>query len=323
MSAGVLAFGFPNPFDLIGGVFDGLLGTGASMIGNAVAEAVSWLVEAVLGALVDLASAVLGFFWDAAEPETAAAWFSGGPSTPYGDMVLMAAPLLVVFFFAGVIQGTLRGDTAGMVRMALLRLPAGVVALSVTVAGIGLLLRGSDEMSRAVLGGFRADVESSTQMLGTVALLPGTGGAAQFLMTVFGLIGLVAAVVLVIELFVRAALIYIVVALSPLIYAASVWESMKGAVRKLAELGLALILSKFVISVALALSASAMVAAWGGGSSPTALVTPEAAAAARADGGGLSENVGVLVGAIVMFGVAVFMPFVLYRLLPIAEAALV
>ena len=66
-----------------------------------------------------------------------------------------------------------------------------------------------------------------------------------------------------------------------------------------------------------------MVAAWGGESTPTEITTPEAAAAASADGGGLSENVGVLVGAIVMFGVAAFMPFVLFRLLPMAEGALV
>lgn len=197
------------------------------------------------------------------------------------------------------------------------------MAMAMTIAGTDLLLRVSDELSRAVLGGFRDDVEATTRMLGTVALLSGPGGAAQFLMIVFGLLGLFAAVVLVIELFVRAALIYIVVALAPLIYAASVWEAMKGAVRKLAELGLALILSKFVISVALALSASAMVAAWGGNSSPTELVTPEAAAAASTSGGGLSDNVGVMVGAIVMFGVAAFMPFVLFRLMPMAEAALV
>ena len=55
-------------------------------------------------------------------------------------------------------------DRAGMVRMALLRLPGAVVAMAVTVAGTDLLLRVSDEMSRAVLGGFRDDVESSTQM---------------------------------------------------------------------------------------------------------------------------------------------------------------
>jgi hypothetical protein len=138
---------------------------------------------------------------------------------------------------------------------------------------------------------------------------------------VFGGVGLLAAVVLVIELFVRAGLIYIVVALSPLIYAAAVWEQMRGGVRKLAELGLALIVSKFVIAVALSLSAAALVAAWPG-ENATEIATPEMAAGAAGETK-LAHTVGLLVGAVVMFGIAAFMPFVLFRLLPMAEAAMV
>ena len=139
----------------------------------------------------------------------------------------------------------------------------------------------------------------------------------------FGGVGLLAAVVLVIELFVRAGLIYIVVALSPLIYAAAVWEQLRGGVRKLAELGLALIISKFVIAVALSLSAAALVAAWPG-EDGTEIATPELAASTGGGAGaGVAHTVGLLVGAVVMFGIAAFMPFVLFRLLPIAEAALV
>ena len=137
----------------------------------------AWLVEAILGALVELSVAILGFFWDAAEPETGAAWFSGGESTPYGEMVVLAAPLLVVFFLAGVIQGVVKGDTAGMLRMALVRLPGAVLAMSVTVAVTDLLLQVTNDMSEAVLGGFRDDVEATTQMLETVAATPGLAGA--------------------------------------------------------------------------------------------------------------------------------------------------
>jgi hypothetical protein len=159
-------------------------------------------------------------------------------------------------------------------------------------------------------------------MLGSVASTPGPAGAGQLVLLLFGGIGLLAAVALVIELFVRAGLIYIVVALSPLIYAAAVWEQLRGGVRRLAELGLALILSKFVIAVALSLSAAALVAAWPGGE-PTEIATPEAAAGTASGGGSVAQTVGLLVGAVVMFGVAAFMPFVLFRLLPIAEGAMV
>ena len=161
-------------------------------------------------------------------------------------------------FLAGIIQGVVRGDSAGMLQMAVLRLPGAVLAMTVVIGITDLLLRATNEMSNTVLAGFRDDIEATTRLLGQVAATPGLSGAGQLLLLVFGGVGLLAAVVLVIELFVRAALIYIVVALSPLIYAAAVWEQMRGGVRKLAELGLALIVSKFVIAVALSLSAAAL-----------------------------------------------------------------
>jgi hypothetical protein len=96
---------------------------------------------------------------------------------------------------------------------------------------------------------------------------------------------------------------------------------MRGGVRKLAELGLALTVSKFVIAVALSLSAAALVAAWPGEDAPE-IATPEMAAGV-AGGTNVAHTVGLLVGAVVMFGIAAFMPFVLFRLLPMAEAAMV
>lgn len=315
----------PDPFDLMGEAGRALLGPVTGPLADAaldqLGKAVGWLVESILHGMVEVSLAVLGFFWDAAEPDPSASWFSGGRDTPYGQMVVLAAPLLLMFFLAGVIQGALKGDVAGMLQMAVLRLPSAVLAMSVTVAITDLLLRVTNDMSEAVLGGFRDDVEAAVQMLGQVTVAAGTASNSQVLVAVFGLVGLLAAGVLLIELFVRGALIYIVLALCPLIYAASVWESLRGTVRKLAELGLALILSKFAIAVALALSATAMNASWDGGQATTELATPEqAAAAAEAS---VSGQIGILVSAIVMFGVAAFMPFVLFRLLPMAEGALV
>ena len=320
---GVLAFGFPNPFDLLGDVADAVLGVPARAANEMFQDAVRWLVESILGALGELSAAALGFFWEATEPELGAPWFSGADSTPYGQMVVMALPLLLAFFLVGIIHGVVKGDPAGMVRMAFLRLPGAVLAMAITVAITDVLLDVTDEMSRSVLGGSRTDIETVTQMFADIASTPGIGGKFQFLMIVFGLVGLFAAVILVIELFVRAGLIYIVVALSPLIYAAAVWASMRGAVRKMAEIGLALILSKFVIALALSLSVAAIASAGSASGDPTAVTTPEQAAATTATGSDIAQTVGVLVGAVVMFGIAAFMPFVLFKLVPIAEGALV
>lgn len=323
--SGVLAFSFPNPFSLMTAVVSPVLNlvtdAAGDALGGVVETVIRGLAGAVVGAVVDLTASVLSFFWDAAEPELTSSWFYGGQETPYQEMVLLAMPLLVAFFFAGVIQGALRGDTGGMLRMALLRLPGAVLAMSTVVVLADVLLDVTDEMSAALLDGFRDDVEQVGTILGSVAVsgnLP-----AQMLVLVFAGVGLLAAVVLIIELFVQAALLYLLAAFSPLIYAAAVWEPMRGSLRKLGEVALALIVSKLAIAAALAVSAAALVAAWpgAGAEAVTALPTPEQAAL-QADQS-VAQTVGILVSAIVMWCVAAFMPFVLWRLLPLAESAMV
>lgn len=321
----IVAIGFPDPFELLGAggellgrARDAALGPVGDILLDQFQKIFGALVGWVLEAVVSLSVAILGYFWDAAEPDVGAGWFSGSPSTPYGLMVAMAAPLLAVFFLAGVIQGVVKGDVAGMVRMALVRLPGSCLAMVITVAVTDVLLRVTDTMSEAVFAGFRGDIEEMAEMIAPLAATPDIAPFAQLLVLIFASVGLLAAMAVLLELFVRAGLIYIVVALSPFIYAAAVWESLRGGVRKMAEIGFALILSKFVIAVALALSAAAMTSMWE--SSGTKLATPEQAAAGPE---GWTAIVGILLSSIVMFAVAAFMPFVLFKLLPVAEAATV
>jgi hypothetical protein len=315
VSAGLLAFSFPNPFNLLGPLLSPLLNLGREITGGIVEMVIDGLAGAVVGAVADLTASVLGFFWDAAEPQLTGSWFYG-PDAPYWQMVLLAMPLLLAFFLAGIIQGVLRGDVAGMLRMALLRLPGSVLAMSMAVVLADVLLEVTDDMSATLLGSFRDDVEQVAVVLGRLAL----GGSTPMMMLilVFGAVGLLAAVMLIVELFVRAALLYLVAVFCPLVFAAAVWEPLRGGVRKLGEIAFALIISKLAIAAALAVSAAALVASWPG-TEATAIPTPESAAAAADQSA--SAAVGTLVGAIVIWVVAAFMPFVLWRLLPLAEGA--
>lgn len=86
--------------------------------------------------------------------------------------------------------------------------------------------------------------------------------------------GLLAALVVVVELFIRAALIYLVAAFCPLVFAAGIWEPMRGGVRKVCELAFALIISKLRIAAALAVCSAAIISVAPGGQ-PTAIPTPE------------------------------------------------
>jgi type IV secretion system protein TrbL len=318
VSGNVLAFSFPNPFNLVGALLSPLIDLGKDVLGSIVEIVIKGLASAVLGALADLTASILSFFWDAAEPELTSSWFYG-QDAPYQQMVLMAMPLLVAFFLAGVIQGVLRGDTAGMLRMALLRLPGSVLAMTVAVVWADMLLNVTHEMSAALLSDFRDDIEQVANVLVAMRVLGAV--PALLLLLIFGAVGLLAAVVVIVELFVRAALLYLIAAFSPLIYAAAVWEPMRASVRKLGEIAFALILSKVAIAVALAVSSAALTATWPGAGATTSIPTPELTAAQTEQS--VAQTVGILLSAIIMFVVAAFMPFVLWRLLPLAEGALV
>jgi hypothetical protein len=113
-----------------------------------------------------------------------------------------------------------------------------------------------------------------------------------------------------IELVIRAAAIYLLVAMTPLALGARVWPAAAGIWRKLIEGIVALTLAKFVIGLAIGLGAAAVA---GGGTTAPGLDLGGQAGTAIA---------GVMVGAALML-VAVFAPFVLLKLIPIGEAALV
>src|SRR5207248_4897134 len=146
------------------------------------------------------------------------------------------------------------------------------------------------------------------------------GSSSAFVVFLLALVSVLAGVVLIAELVIRSALIYIVVALAPLVFAAQLWPALRGAGRKLLELLVALIVSKLVVAVALAVAAAAAVGT-GSGGKVDALPPPEVVAAHP--GGSVTQAAGILLAAAAAFGVAAFSPLLIARLLPLTEAALV
>jgi hypothetical protein len=126
----------------------------------------------------------------------------------------------------------------------------------------------------------------------TASPLPG------FLLFLGALITGIATFVVWLELVMREAAIYLAVAFLPLCFLAIVWERTAHWCRRLVELLAALILAKFTIAVAVALAAGAMGHARGGEGGLTALMA----------------------GSAVML-IAALTPWVLFRLVPIAETA--
>jgi hypothetical protein len=311
----MLAFGFPNP---IGWTIDkatGFVGSAATagfagMIGGLTA----WIVDAV----VWVVGGVFGFFVNATDPNVQADWFAAGHG-PYATTAGIGAVLLVGFLLAGIVQGILHGDVGGMLRRLALDLPVSIIGMIGLVTITQVLIRLTDALSTQVLGNFKGDISQFGKVVASLNLLSG-GQATGFVIFVLGLVTVLAGLVLFAELVVRSALIYIVVALAPLVFAARLWPATKGASRKLLDLLVALIVSKLVIAIALAVAAAAAVGS-GTGGQVSALPTPETFA--QNPGGSVAQAAGILLTAAAAFGVSAFSPILIARLLPLTEAAVV
>ncbi len=325
----VLAIGFPNPISWVWDKATGLLG-------DAAGAALGWSFEKVIGGLVAwvldgvawVVGAVFGFIDTSTSPTVTAAWFvgDGADAGPYRVMLSVAAALLLLFVFAGLIQGVLAGDVAGMGRRMVLDLPLAIGGMVSTVAITQLLIDLTDALSDGILSGFGTDIRSFMDGVATVGTL--TGGVATALVVfLLGLFTLLAGLVIFIELVIRSALIYLVVGLSPLAFAALLWPATRGVLRNTLELLCALIVSKVVISLALAIGAAAL---GGAGSAPAPapeIAPPTATAGVVTDGGSDAATVtaaaGVLLAGLATFAVACFSPFVIMRLFPVVEGAVV
>ncbi len=289
----------PNPFDVVTKVIN----APASWTWNAVAQGItSW----VLGAVAFFVDGVVNFLGSAARPNVDAAWFSGTGS-PYATVRNIAAALLVGFVFLGLIQGLLAGNMTAMTRRVALDLPAAVAGMVGTTVVVGKLLELIDACSAAVLAHSGGQAVHFLSGFGVNV----KGAAGGFAAVLLGSVAVIAALLLWIELMVRSVLVYIIVALSPLSFAAMVWPSARGLLRRTIELLLSVIVSKFVICVAISVGVAALAGAGTG--------TPNA----MGSDSGVGATMGTLfVGAAVLV-IAAFAPFLVLKLIPWAEAAVV
>jgi len=289
----------PNPINIVTDAFGAVGGWAFDKVAEGIA---SW----ILGAVEFFVSGAIDFLRSSSSPDVTAAWFSGSGS-PYAVVRNIAGLLLVGFVLLGVIQGLVNGDVAGMIRRMAGNLPAAVAGMVVTTAVVSQLLQLTDAMSQAVL--VNTDEQALHFLSGFgVTVSTATSGFAA---VILGLVAVVAGLLLWIELIVRASLVYVLVAVSPLGFAATLWPSAKGVLRKTIELLLAVIISKLVICITLAIGVAALSGAGTAGTS----------------GAGLASNAGDSIGALlvgaVLLGLAAFSPFIVLKLVPVAEAALV
>ena len=260
----------------------------------------------VLGAVGDLVDGCVNFLKTEARPNVQAAWFSGAGS-PYATVRNLAGLLLLGFVFLAIIQGLIAGDAAGMVRRVAADLPAAVFGMVATVTVVAKLLELTDSLSTGVLQ--QSDGQALHFVSGFGASV--TGSTQGFAAVIVGLVAVLAALMLWIELMIRSVLVYLLVALSPLGFAAMVWPAARGVLRRMVELLFAVVVSKLVICIALSIGVAALAGA-GTAAGPNAGVGDTAA-----------QGLGTLFIGTAILALAAFSPFLVLRLMPVAEAALV
>lgn len=252
-----------------------------------------WVLEAV-GSLIE---GVIGFLQRSTKVDVKAVWFSGEGS-PYATVRDIAIVLTLGFALLAIISGTLRGDPVGMLTRVAVGLPVTALAMAVAIPVVAILLELVDQLSTAVLDPANDPAIKFLSGFGETAA-KATGG---FAVVFVGLLAVLAAAMVWAELLVRAALIYLVVAISPLVLAATLWPATRGVLRRTVEVLVALIVSKLVVCIAIAVGAAAL---GGAGTEDT----------------GTAGAIGTLMIGAAILAMAAYSPFLVLRLIPVVESA--
>ena len=287
-----------NPIDdIIDGV-GGIIGGAAEAAGEAILDLV---VQFVFGLIADAVASVTNSIVDAMDSTTAVD-LQGGffPAlTPIRQTVLgMSMALVLALFLISIIRSLAAGEPGAIVRAALVDVPAAMLLMILSVTVAWVLIRIVDEASLAVTGDVGAAMGEFTASLVVVEALTGAG----LLGMIFGLLFVIGAILVWLQLLVRTALIYILIVLAPLGFATRAHPGTRQIARRTIEMGVALILSKFGVAVAFGVGATAI-------ESSNDVV----------EGGGVDLS-GMMAGVAVML-MAAFMPWLIWKVFPIVEAA--
>ncbi len=306
------AVNIPSPVCTVAGLFSGLAGTlcsaarkggellgaGGKLVGGAgtaakvvsVAAVLAGLTAWVTGAAHSVLTKTARVIGGSTRPQLESSWFSAS----YWRMAAIGMLLTVPFLLAACIQGILRSDPALIGRAALGYLPLAVLGTSIAAPMTTLLLSASDGLSALVAGAAGEAPGAALAKLGVgTGALAGVSGT--FIVFVVGFVTVAATLTLWVELLIRAAAVYVIVLMLPVVFAALVWPARRVWAIRSVETLIALILSKFAIVAVLSLGGAAI-------------------------GHGVVGPAAILVGVTLVM-LAAFSPWALLRLLPLHEMA--
>ena len=249
-----------------------------------VANAAAWFVKEIVEAIDKTTN-----------PQLDSGWFLDH----YKRMASLAALLAVPMIVAVVLQALVRQDWTLLMRSVLMYMPLAFLLTGMALLVTQQLLVATDEMSAWMTQSIGRDgrdfVVDAGGFFAKMGAKSGSAATPLFAIFIAAFVTVVGALVVWLELLLREASIYVVVAFLPVFFVAMIWASGGRIARRGVEILLALILSKFVLVTIFALAAAGL-------------------GQSRAD----EAFAGALAGAALLL-LAAFSPWVLFRLVPLAE----
>ena len=287
--------GRPNPISIFTGFVSGAVGWAWDKVVQGI---FTWFAEGLL-LLIEF---VWGLLDTATTPRLTDDWFVNGT-------VAALAPIALFVTVATMLMTAIQAALSGRPELTVDSVGAAVRALAgtaFTLVVMDTMIRFADVIADTVWAQARPDARDMLDSMIDV-VLGGSGWGATFLGPLALLIGMIGMVVTAVLLFTRSALLYFVAAFAPLVWSTSVLPMLRGGVRRLVQIAVALVLAKPAIVISLAIGMQLVAHA------------PEAGD----ESGSSVAQLGTLLIGFFAFAVASISPWVVYKLLPAAEAAAV
>jgi type IV secretion system protein TrbL len=287
-------------------VFDPVCEAGKTVAGKA-GDIITAPVRAVAGGAVDAVTSwvadtaqwilgrVISFIDHSTTPTLDADWFT----ERYKFMIGLAALVLLPMLLIATIRAVMNQDLSQLGRSFFVYLPIAILGSFIAVHLTQAFLAITDSMSAAVARNVAGDVSDIFDSVGGTLSksTEATGPAVPSFAIFFGALLLVIGSFFVwLELLIRSAAVTVAVFFLPMILAGLVWPAAMRWTKRLVEILMALIVSKFVVVAVISLATASL---------------------ANPGGGGF----GTVMGAAALMLMAAFSPFALLKLVPMVEGA--
>ena len=297
----------------------GFLGDIVGFLENRFTAAAGWAWDTVVGGITDwmargvmaLLMALWNFMDTASSPSPDAEWFSGSGSTPFNIAFQIGIVMAAILVLLAVARGVFAGSPGAVVQVVARDLPIAAFAAAATIGISQVAIDLADGISDYVWAQTRGDAEVALGGLIEV-MMALNSGSLGFAAPLLALALIFVMLFMWVVLFVRESLIYLVI-----IYAVAfgfpsmLFPPLRDTSKKVLELLVALIIAKPVMVLAMSVGLSAM-----GGVGATGQPGDGV-------GGNIAKELGTMIIGVVVFGMAAFMPYLTWKLMPVVAAAVV